>query len=135
MADNSEGEWESSYAKSLGCQIPMVGTGHKPDLLGVVRTDYDALKQSLLSSGSITSAACVNFFTDANPIVPDLSAAARAAYFRQFFPLANGSYSLVPLVSALSSQIPFDGPMSTLSEYQAGAFPASSLNKPLVRLC
>src|SRR5262249_37785440 len=88
--------------------VPLFGRGRGPKcqlgsnkqtLSGDVLQQYNSAKQALLTGGYITSAACTNFY-NANNL---------SRFFTQ-----------LQMVKAVSNQVPYDGPQTTISMYDAG---------------
>jgi len=93
------------------CSLPAnVGDRQKVSLTGNALTQYTNEKQALLNSGSLTCPSCSSFF-NADPT--------RATYFSQ-------------LATAVTNQAPYDGPHTTISQYDAGMMNPALANFPRV---
>jgi hypothetical protein len=87
----------------------------KPSLAGQARTVYNAKRDSLRNSGTISSQMCQQFFTDTT---------------RLDWNPARAAYSTMQVIAGVDRQDPFNGRLATLSMFDAGVFAGAAVSNP-----
>jgi hypothetical protein len=87
----------------------------QPHLANQDLLTYEAKRASLQFSDELSSDACRKYFTDPS---------------RADWNSDRANYSIEQVIAAVKGQDPFDGPKTTISQFDAGGFPAAALREP-----